>query len=588
MDKCYVTNKGTYDKLQQDVTGFLHDSLTPYFKNLGFREFTDNKEAGAFGNRIASIIKKDNLSNVIILFGGRGAGKSTFIKRLLFHTNPIEIAMHSEVSLVSLLYSSQTKEELTSEIWDKLIIKIDKDDVQSSDQSNILNIYHEEFTVFKKQFLVGLKENGKEYNKLVRRFLEDKLNDKKGFAEKLSLGAKGRNKALVIFIDNMDQLSPELQDVCFLTASEIAERLSCLTIVSMREERYHDASSRGVLDAYQTPGFHLSSPVIPEVIIKRIDYIIYNLNHTTDVDEEFGIKSITDLNTLKSFLKICKAQLKRAKSPLSYFLRYATHGDVRQALEFFKGFLTSGYTNINEMAPHPDWVFQVHQVIKPMMIPERFFYDERKSKISNIYQLRNDTNSSHFTGIRILNILHNRKADKTTHGFIDVKFLIHTLDVKYDSKIDCIKNLEIFLEKGLIESNNRVEVFSDDVNQIKLTALGNYIYEYLAFNFAYVDLVCLDCGLFDESVNNSFVRSAGKELRHYYDRDFMSRIELRIKRVREYISYLKAVEMQEFIDLGLEPTETKYTQKLEEEIESAIVKIKRSAKNKKVIENEYN
>lgn len=588
MDRCYVTNKGIHDKLQKDVQGFLHDSLTPYYKNLGFRDFTDDKKAGAFGQRIAKTVKNENLNSVMILFGGKGAGKSTFIKRLLYHTQPIEIAMYSQVALISLLYSSQTKESLTQEIWQNLLEAIDKKDLRNADRETVLKTFSTEFEVYKKQILVGLSEKSEAYQKLLRDFLISKLQDVKALCEKISLKYKDKNKALVIFIDNMDQLPSDLQDVCFLTAGEISEKLGCLVILSMREERYYEANSRGVLDAYQSPGFHLSAPVIPEVVIKRIKYILYNLEYTEDIDGEYGIKSLSDLNTLKSFLEICKAQLKRKASPLSYFLRYATHGDVRLALEFFKGFLTSGYTNINEMAPHKDWVFQVHQVIKPMMIPSRFFYDERKSKISNIYQLRNDTGSSHFTGLRILNYLHNKAGDKTSKGFLDVKYLIHTFDIKYDSKIDCINHLDIYLEKGLIEANNRVERFSEKVNQIKITALGNYIYEFLAFNFAYVDLVSLDCGLFEENMNNSFVQSAGKELDLYYKRNFMARIELRIERVRNFVDYLERMESQEFIDLSLSSTEPSFTKKLKKTIESSITKILKSAKNKLIIENEYN
>lgn len=588
MDSCYVSNKGKYDTLQNDIQGFLHDSLTPYFKNLGFRDFTVNKEAGAFGKRIADIIKKEKLNNVLILFGGRGAGKSTFIKRFLYHSQPIEISMYSKVGLVTLLYSAQTKEQLTTEIWDEVLKSIDQKNLRKGSRDEILELFPDEFNTYKEQILVGLDNNDAEYKKLVREFVIEKLKNVKELSEKISTNWKDENKSLVIFIDNMDQLPDELQDVCFLTAGEISEKLGCLVIVSMREERYFDASSRGVLDAYQSPGFHLASPVIPDVITKRIEYILEKLNFTPDVDTEYGIRNTTDLNTLIAFLNICKTQLTRRKSPLSLFLRYATHGNVRQALEFFKGFLTSGYTNINEMAPHSDWVFQVHQVIKPMMIPERFFYDEKKSLIPNIYQLRNDTNSSHFTGLRILTYLHNKAGDKGSNGFVDVKFLIHNFETRYDSKDDCIAHLELYLEKGIIEANNRLEVFSDKVNQIKITALGNYIYEFLGFNFAYIDLVSLDCGLFNESIHNSFVQSANKELRHYYSRDFMSRIELRISRVLSFVDYLEKLENQEFLDLSLNGTEPKYTNKIKENMDKQIKKIRNSAENKKMLENEYN
>ncbi|OYU84048.1 MAG: AAA family ATPase [Flavobacterium sp. BFFFF2] len=588
MDFCYVTNKGLYDSLQKDMQGFLHDSLTPYFRNLGFRDFSDDKQGGAFGFRIAEIIKKEKLNNVMILFGGRGAGKSTFIKRFLYHTQPIEIKMHSQVGLITLLYSAQTKEQLSEEIWQKLLESIDTTNIRNGTRGQVLDLFANEFDIYKRQILAELQETDSDYQKLVRDFISTSLKDTKLVCEKISLKWKDKNKALVIFIDNMDQLPPELQDVCFLTAGEISDKLSCLAIVSMREERYAEASSRGVLDAYQSPGFHLSSPVITEVIIKRIDYILDKLTFTVDIDSEFGIKETRELNTLVAFLNICKNQLIKKTSPLSYFLRYATHGDVRQALEFFKGFLTSGYTNINEMAPHPNWVFQVHQVVKPMMIPNRFFYDERSSKIPNLYQLRNDTDSSHFTGLRILNYLHNKAGDKGSNGFVDVKFVIHNFDVKYDSKEDCISHLDLYLEKGLIEANNRLEKYSEEVNQIKITALGNYIFEYLVFNFAYIDLISLDSGMYDESLNNSFVKSAGKELNFYYERDFMSRIKLRIDRVREFIDYLCKVEGQEFLDLGLDSSEINFSSKLKNSIELQIKKVLNSANNKEKIEEEYN
>jgi len=580
MDSCYVSKKGQYNELQKNVQGFLYDSLTPYFKNLGFREFSDDNNGGAFGIKIAEIIKKEKLNNVIILFGGRGAGKSTFLKRFLYQKLPTDIKIRSEVALIGLLYSAQTKESLTDEIWSNLLKQIDKKQFLVSDQETILDLFKTEFEIYERQILKGLDKISEKYLDLKRDFLTQKLNDTKGFCEKISLFYKNKNKALVIFIDNVDQLPVDLQDTAFLTASEISDKLGCLVIVSMREERYYEANSRGVLDAYQNPGYHLASPIIPLVVQKRLEYVINKLTYTENLDLNYNIETDEELFTILSFLKICVTQLKNKNSPLSYFLRYATHGDVRQALEFFKGFLTSGYTNISEMAPHPTWQFQIHQVVKPMMIPDRFFYDERFSKIPNIYQLRNDNESSHFTGLRILNLLHNKLGDKASNSFVDVKYLISIFEQKYDSKRDCIKTLELFLEKGIIEANNRLEIFSNEVNQVKISSLGNYIYEFLAFNFAYLDLVCLDCGNYDESFSNYLVKSANKEIGIYYNHDFMSRIELRIERVNSFLEYLQQVENQEFIDLGLAKDEIKYTDKIALGIALQIERIRKSAANK--------
>lgn len=576
MDSCYVTNKGHYDELQKNIHGFLHDSLTPYFKNQGFREFTDDKAGGAFGNQIIKMIKQENLDNVMILFGGRGSGKSTFLKRFLFHIRPKEFNIYSEITLVDLIDSSQTSNDLTTEIWEKVTKGIDKENIHMGDREQILSLFSSEFEIFKKQILGNLDINSTEYQALLRTFITDCLRNNKLFCEKISLRYKSKNKGLIIFLDNMDQLSPELQDSCYLTAVEIAKKLSCLVIISMREERFYNAKIKGVLDAYHTPGYHLSAPVIPQVIIKRINYILEKLDLTIDVDLEYGIKSTSDLNTIKEFLKVCTYQLNK-ESNLSNFLRFATHGDVRQALEFFKGFISSGYTNVAEISTNPYWVFLIHQVIKPMMIPDRMFYDEKLSRIPNIFRLRNDIISSHFTGPRILNLL-VQKFSSNSNGFTDSKLFVQEFEEKYQSKEDCERHLDIFLKTGIIESSNRLECYSEQVDQIKITAFGNYIFSSLAFNFAYIDLISLDTGVFNEELNNYLIKSANVEAKLKQQNRIMERMQIRLERADNFIKYLQTQEQEEFEHYNFDPTEVKFSNRLREVFNIEKEKIIESAK----------
>ena len=561
MDNCYVSNKGHHDELQKNVLGFLNDSLTPYFKNQGFREFTDDKAGGAFGNNIAKTIKQENLDNVMILFGGRGSGKSTFLKRFLFHIRPVEINMYSEIALVDLIDSAQTPETLTAEIWEKVKKGIDKDNLVNAAREDILKLFSSEFKVYERQFLVGLKPESEEYQKLMRSFLTDHICDTKLFCEKISLKYKSKNKGLIIFLDNMDQLSPDLQDLSYLTAIEIAKKLSCLVIISMREERFYIAKTKGALDAYHTPGYHLSAPVIPEVIIKRLLYIIEKLKYTKDPDLEYGIKTDNDLITITNFLNICIYQLKNRDSHLSRFLRYATHGDVRQALDFFRGFISSGYTNVVEISQHQYWTFQVHQVIKPMMIPDRMFYDEKLSRIPNLYRLRNDNNSSHFTGLRILNLL-VQKFTSNPSGFIDGKLFVQEFDEKYHLKDDCEKHLDVFMKKGIVESSNRLESYDEQTDQVKITAYGHYVFDTLAFHFAYLDLVSLDCGVFNEELNNYLAKSGNEESKHKQNNNIMDRMQTRIERVEQFIKYLEQQETEEFDHFNLDGSEIQFAKKI--------------------------
>lgn len=564
MRNCYVSNKGHYDELQKNVQGFLYDSLTPYFKNEGFQEFKDGKDGGAFGRTIIQTIKQENLDNVMILFGGRGSGKSTFLKRFLFHVRPSDFDKYSKIALVDLIDSPQTSEQLSSEIWKRVLHSIDYDRIREADRAVIIQLFSQEFEIFKKQILIGLPESGEDYQKLIRGFVQDKLNETKTFCEKLSTKLKTKNKGLIIFLDNMDQLSPELQDICFLSAVEIARKLSCLVIISMREERFYSAKSKGVLDAYHTPGYHLTSPVVPEVLIKRLNYVIEKLTYTEDVAFEFNIKSDADLITIKNFIQNCIYQLAKVDSNLSKFIRFATHGDVRQALEFYKGFMSSGYTDVDEIARHKYWTFQTHQVIKPMMAPDRIFYDESLSRIPNIFQLRNDTNSSHFTGLRILDLLNNKYGGKSSTGFVDAKYFVQEFEEAYSLKQDCEKHLDIFLNKGLVESSNRLEGYNTNVDQIKITAFGKYLFESLCFDFCYLDLVCLDCNNYKEELCNYLVESASKELKLKNSGRMMERINLRLERAEKFIEYLKSQELEEANELNLDPNEVKYANLLTE------------------------
>lgn len=577
MKKCYVSNKGHYDELQKNVLGFLNDSLTPYFKNQGFREFTDDKAGGAFGNNIVKIIKQENLDNVMILFGGRGSGKSTFLKRFLFHVRPGEINMFSEIALVDLIDSAQTAETLTAEIWEKVKKEIDKDSIINASRDLILKLFSSEFEIYEKQILVGLNSESEEYQKLVRSFLSDHINNTKLFCEKLSLKYKSKNKGLIIFLDNMDQLNPDLQDLCYLTAIEIAKKLSCLVIISMREERFYIAKTKGALDAYHTPGYHLSAPVIPEVIIKRLNYIIETLNYTEDIDLEYGIKTDGDLKTITSFLNICIYQLKNKNSHLSRFLRFATHGDVRQALDFFRGFISSGYTNVVEISQHQYWTFQIHQVIKPMMIPDRIFYDENLSRVPNLYRLRNDNNSSHFTGLRILNLL-VQKFTTNPSGFIDGKLFVQEFEEKYHLKDDCENHLDVFMKKGIVESSNRLESYDELIDQIKITAYGHYLFDTLAFNFAYLDLISLDCGVFNEELSNYLAKSGNTESKYKQENNIMDRMQIRIERAELFIKYLEEQEAEEFDHFNLDTTEIKFSQKIRNSFDEEKNRVIESAK----------
>jgi CII-binding regulator of phage lambda lysogenization HflD len=118
------------------------------------------------------------------------------------------------------------------------------------------------------------------------------------------------------------------------------------------------------------------------------------------------------------------------------------------------------------------------------------------------------------------------------------------------------------MKKGIVESSNRLEMYNDQTDQIKITAYGQYVFDTLAFNFAYLDLVSLDSGVFTEELNNYLAKSGNIESKYKQEKNIMDRMQIRIERVEQFIKYLEQQEAEEFDHFNLDSTEIKFAQKI--------------------------
>ena len=232
-------------------------------------------------------------------------------------------------------------------------------------------------------------------------------------------------------------------------------------------------------------------------------------------------------------------------SPLTNFLNACAHGNIRLALELFRDFLKSGYTNVGEMVSVQSlWTLKIHQVLKPVMIPYRFFYDEAQSSIPNIFKIRHKKNGSHFTALRILHKL-SYGVDSTSPSYLSIGELKDYFNETFNMVDDFEKNIDIFLKWGLVEANNRLDSFSQDVDSVKITNYGLYIYETLSSFFTYLELVSSDCGMFNEGTANEIVSLSNEDIKLFRSRKRVERVEARLKKAQVFIEYLMDEEKNE-------------------------------------------
>ncbi len=134
------------------------------------------------------------------------------------------------------------------------------------------------------------------------------------------------------------------------------------------------------------------------------------------------------------------------------------------------------------------------------------------------------------------------------------------------------------MRNGLTESSNRLEQFDDKVDQIKITAYGHYVYNTLVFNFAYIDLVCLDSGVFDEELSNYLSRSANDESKLKQSNNILDRMDIRLERADKYIEYLQKQEEEEIILFNLDFNEIRFSEKVRQSFNEEKIKVLNSAK----------
>jgi len=190
------------------------------------------------------------------------------------------------------------------------------------------------------------------------------------------------------------------------------------------------------------------------------------------------------------------------------------------------------------------WKLKIHQVLKPIMVPYRYFYDEGQSSIPNIFQIRSQNRGSHFTCLRILQkISFNLDSNKTV--YFSVAELMDYFIEQFDMKEDFENNLSMLLEYRLVESDNRLDEYSKDVDKIKITTYGYYVLNDMSKFFTYLELVCTDCGIYNEQTANEFYIIANKEYRYFKAYDKQNRLEQRLAKVDIFLLYLIEEEKYE-------------------------------------------
>jgi len=545
MAECYVLERD-YDRTFQDAKHRIEDALTPYLEQYGIQDFESKDAGGKFGNRLQKSIRTHARQDVVVLFGGKGVGKSTFLKRLLFAKPPQILRKSAVLCVIDLLTTPEKEEAIDHTIWSSLVQALDRENILQGPRDKLLELFADRYEVAAHQDLFGLKPDSDTYNLKLNELVKTWRDDGKYCAKRLTSYWRARHKGAIVVIDNTDQFIQK-QEYCFTLAHEIASELGSLVVISMREERFYESSIKGTLDAFTNSGFHISAPAPKDVFLRRIEYVQKLLGLPADERESIsGLRHDEETNEkCQKLFRIFAHEFANSTSHLANFLTACAHGNIRLALELFRGIMLSGYTNVYEMTSRDYWQFQIHQVLKPIMIPYNFFYDEtRSSSVPNIFEIRSRNHGSHFTGLRLLQLL-AEGHDPLNPPFLPIKQILHEFIENYGMKDDCVLNIDMMLRRRLIEANNRLDAYSESVDSLRATAYGAYVLNDLSQYFTYIELVCTDCAISNQAASNDLAALSNEDYQLYTRGERLLRVKRRIEKAERFISYLEEEETRE-------------------------------------------
>ncbi len=554
LHQCYIYSE-SLAKYTDNIATILRSRI-PFFirHEKSFEVVTGKSHSGIFEKRLTQKIKKSD-SDLLLVLGSIGSGKTTFLKRYLRLTAADFLDSESCWFYIDFLSAPPNSSRVEEFIYDEISEQIHSrySALFVENRRNIKKAYKDKIERLNETTLKVLDLPQDEYEKALSPYLEDWVKDNKDYTQRILKELQRRGKAIIVFIDNVDQLLQDVQSTIFLTAQFITKSIECITLLSLREETFYSARTQKIFTAYANQKFHISSPSFLKMIGKRISYAIKCLGlPDPEISEIIESEAPVDKTSIVDFLRIIEASIFNNNRNINKLIFSLCFGNMRQALDFFSLFLISGATDVDKMLKiyrrEGSYTIAFHEFVKSVMLGERKHYKESASNILNLYAYSPNRNASHFTSFRVLNCLLKRQsvASPEGRGYVSIDEMLMLFDDVFYNREDVVFWCNRLIKKNIVETNTHSMESISDAVLIRVTPAGWYYMRYLSLKFAYIDLIIADTPIESETtLSGIFDLTIAIENTPNTDAAKLEKTKKRFAKVDLFLRYLKKQENEE-------------------------------------------
>jgi len=507
LNQCYVKNDDI--KKHNSELGFIFSDQPPSFDSRINPVQNTDKTHEQLTNRILDTNSK--LPDPIIIIGGKGAGKTTFIK--YFVEVILDKGIKKNRPILYLDFRDETESTIkdTKLIYQKLINQLyDSYSMLNLNSFNILKtIYKIEIENQKKGFWNHINDEDKLSEK-ISEYIEKQSQDPILHLTKISNYLIYQcQKRLCIVIDNADQLTEDIQKDVFILGHSLHRNLKVMTLISLREGYFYKFKNKPPFDAYHSTVFHITAPPYREVLKKRINYVLKSFKfQKTKIDNDSVKVDFTEGSLSQLFINLYKTLFESSNSEILSFLEETSYPNIRNGLEKFKFFLLSGHTKTNmymsfEYGNDGTGSIPIWEFVKSVALESNYYYQTSRSTLFNIFY-PSTNNRNHFTKIRLLEyIIDKNSGGAKKNNFISISEIENDfIKAGYTSEV-VVEELNLLYSAGLIFTNDFVSDVETEIslissNEIGITQAGVYYIRNLLNKFFYYDLVLQDTPIYNE------------------------------------------------------------------------------------------
>jgi energy-coupling factor transporter ATP-binding protein EcfA2 len=499
-----------------------------------FKEVTDLR-ASAKG-RIAKSLNIKNRGEVILLLGRVGSGKTTFVDHFIRVEAKKQFKDHIVVSLDfrDLILGGDIKQFFFDKVRHVLSRNERFAGLVGKNLRKIFAAEIRELTLGPLAYIA--KTNNKKYEDQIAQLLQNIYTDTaRYYSRSLNYLADKLGVRCLLVFDNVDQLDFKLQQDIFAFAHAISVNTHAISLLTMWEETFVRSKRSGILATYPTGGYHLPPVSVVDIISRRLTFIVDELM-SNGLSKQM-LPNPNQADKVAAFLKIVNSSIMHDRKHARFFLESIAMGNLRRAMEIFSSFLVSGHTDAGKILAIGRYYIPLHEFIKSIGLGDNRNYQSELSPILNLFSISDESKPSHFTKVRILELLYfkrNRSDASFGAGFFRTSDLKKSLEIIGTSESDVMESLKLLSTYALIENDiYDAKVISE---AYRITPAGRYYIRYLALRFAYLDLVLQDTPICDSTTFEG-IKSLG--LSHD--------MEDRFKRVATFLDYLQREEDKEYV-----------------------------------------